>query len=97
MCPLKALTFKFQLQRQFLETMCHQNIEKHPCSHQTRYKPHFCRYRFNINHQIGARITCVEELCKECLAGRVEPATANMGSCVKLCRKSAGSEEALLC
>jgi hypothetical protein len=52
--------------------MCHQRIEKHLCAHTTRYKPHFCRYRFNINHQIEPRFVYSQEPCKECLAGNVK-------------------------
>jgi hypothetical protein len=52
--------------------MCHQRIEKHICAHTTRYKPHFCRYRFNINHQIESRFVSSQELCKECLVGNVK-------------------------
>lgn len=59
--------------------MCHQNIEKRPCSHHTRYKPHFCRYRFNINHQIEPRFSYSSEPCKECLAARIKPASPEFG------------------
>lgn len=61
--------------------MCHQNIEKHtPCTHHTRYKPHFCRYRFNINHQIEPRYTYSNTLCKSCLSGNIRPASLNLSA-----------------
>ena len=52
--------------------MCYQRIDKYSCSHSTRWKPHFCRYKFNINHQIEPRITYVRELCKDCIAGKTQ-------------------------
>jgi hypothetical protein len=57
--------------------MCYQRIEKYSCSHITRYKPYFCRYRFNINHQIEPQITYAQELCKDCLARKTQDLSAD--------------------
>jgi hypothetical protein len=71
--------------------MCYQNIEKHICAHTTRYKPHFCRYRFNINHQIEPKFTYIKGLCKECLAGRVDLESAKAETGARLCGVNAQS------
>jgi len=52
--------------------MCYQRIDKHPCHHATRYKPAFCRYRFNISHQVEPRLFYVTEPCSSCLKGKAK-------------------------
>lgn len=46
--------------------------------HHTRYKPHFCRYRFNINHQIEPRVTYSNTLCKDCSVGNIKPSSPEL-------------------
>lgn len=54
--------------------MCQQKTTRHDrCGHETRYKPHFCRYRWNISHQIEKCPSTTNTMCKSCLEGRTIP------------------------
>ncbi len=70
--------------------MCYQRLEKHPCTHYTRYKPHFCRYRFNINHQIEPRFSYSSGPCKDCLVRKMKPASPDIND--SLCARGVNGE-----
>jgi hypothetical protein len=46
--------------------MCHQPISIHTCTHQKKHKPSFCKYRFNLFHEIEPEYHNVKSACATC-------------------------------
>ncbi|CAG8981859.1 hypothetical protein HYALB_00009534 [Hymenoscyphus albidus] len=47
--------------------MCFQTIKSYTlCSHHIRYKPEFCRYRYNLLHKVERKVETIKDLCPEC-------------------------------
>jgi uncharacterized protein YifE (UPF0438 family) len=46
--------------------MCHQPISIHTCSHHKKHKPSFCKYRFNLFHEVEPHYHNVKSACSAC-------------------------------
>jgi hypothetical protein len=53
--------------------MCHQPITIHTCSHHEKHKPSFCKYRFNLFHEVEPQYHNVKSACKECTNNTSSP------------------------
>jgi hypothetical protein len=49
--------------------MCHQPITIHTCSHHEKHKPSFCKYRFNLFHEVEPQYHNVKSACSACKDG----------------------------
>ncbi|CAG8960323.1 hypothetical protein HYFRA_00012397 [Hymenoscyphus fraxineus] len=47
--------------------MCFQTIKSYTlCSHHIRHKPEFCRYRYNLLHNVERQVETIKGLYPEC-------------------------------
>jgi hypothetical protein len=46
--------------------MCHQPISIHTSTPQKKHKPSFCKYRFNLFHEIEPQYHKVKSVCSAC-------------------------------